>query len=307
MLYCTYLAGHPVEYLSSGNLISSDGFVHPHRNIDSFVLIIVKEGTLHITQNEVPYSVGPGQSIVLFPDMTHYGHEPSSGPLSYYWTHFYITDPDWKIYNRSALVRHSETGQQLFSGMLVPGSEQFSDEMIILPEHTTLPPEKRSLILFSQLLDLARRGNYQRTWRTRYALNLLLTAFYADYVDYEFIHSRHLPPVIKETIEWMRTHYDSPLSVKELAESLGYNPTYLSALLKKTTGYTIKGFLNYYRINAAKNLLCTSTSASYSLKRIASLCGFADEKYFMRVFRSLEGMTPSQYRNAFNEKRLVTK
>ena len=108
-------------------------------------------------------------------------------------------------------------------------------------------------------------------------------------------------------IEWIRTHYDTPLSVRNLSEKLGYHPTYLTSLLKKHTGYTIKGLLNYYRIDAAKNLLCTSPSASYSVKRIASICGFVDEKYFMRVFRTLEGMTPSQYRNAFNEKKLVTK
>ena len=50
MLYCTYQARYPVEYLSSGNLVSSDGFLHARRNIDSFVLIIVREGTLHITE-----------------------------------------------------------------------------------------------------------------------------------------------------------------------------------------------------------------------------------------------------------------
>ncbi len=307
MLYCTFLAKYPVEYLSSGNLVSSDGFLHARRNIDSFVLIIVREGVLHITQNEIPFSVGPNQSFVLFPDTTHYGHQPSSGPLSYYWTHFYLGDPDWHIYNHNALLRHSEVGKQLFSQPLFPGSGQFSDETIILPEHTSLPPEKRSLILFSQLLDLSRRSNYQRTWRTHYALNLLLTTFYADYVDYEFSKNESYPLVIKETIEWIRTHYDSPLSVNDLAERLGYHPTYLSALLKKHTGYTVKGLLNYYRISAAKNLLCTSTSASYNLKRISSICGFPDEKYFMRMFRALEGMTPSQYRNAFNEKKLVTK
>ena len=155
MLYCTYQARYPVEYLSSGNLVSSDGFLHARRNIDSFVLIIVREGTLHITQNEVPFSVGPNQSILLIPDVTHYGHQPSSGPLSYYWTHFYITDPDWRVYNHNALLRYNETARQLFSRQPVPGLNQVSDETIILPEYFHLPPEKRSFILFAQLLDLA--------------------------------------------------------------------------------------------------------------------------------------------------------
>ena len=37
------------------------------------------------------------------------------------------------------------------------------------------------------------------------------------------------------------------------------------------------------------------------------MCGFQDEKYFMRVFKQLEGMTPSEYRNGFYEKMINTK
>lgn len=39
MLYFISDASKPVEYISCGNLASKDGFVHPKRNIDSFVLI----------------------------------------------------------------------------------------------------------------------------------------------------------------------------------------------------------------------------------------------------------------------------
>ena len=34
------------------------------------------------------------------------------------------------------------------------------------------------------------------------------------------------------------------------------------------------------------------------------MCGFADEKYFMRLFKKIECVTPSQYRNMFNEKNI---
>lgn len=107
MLYCVSQAEYPVEYLSSGNLISEDGFIHERRNIDSWVFIVVCKGTLHITQNERNYDVHENESIVLFPGLTHYGNKCSEGYLSYYWVHFYITDPDYVIYNRKSLLRYN--------------------------------------------------------------------------------------------------------------------------------------------------------------------------------------------------------
>lgn len=106
MLYFISDAGKPVEYISCGNLTSKGGFVHPRRNIDSFVLIIVIKGTLHICQNMSNFDVKEDEFILLFPNTLHYGYRPSSGELSYYWVHFYVHDPNYSIYNRGSLLRN---------------------------------------------------------------------------------------------------------------------------------------------------------------------------------------------------------
>ena len=90
MLYCVSDASCPVEYISSGNLISENGFLHERRLIDSFVFLLVRKGTLHISQNGTNYDVHENEALILFPDMPHYGYKRSEGYLSYYWTHFYI-------------------------------------------------------------------------------------------------------------------------------------------------------------------------------------------------------------------------
>ena len=48
MLYCISDASFPMSYVSSGNLVSEGGFVHPRRILDTFVFILVQQGTLHI-------------------------------------------------------------------------------------------------------------------------------------------------------------------------------------------------------------------------------------------------------------------
>ena len=79
MLYCVANARYPVEYISSGNLISEDGFLHDRRNLDSWVFIVVQKGTLHIAQNEQTFDVHENETLLLFPNQTHYGYKNVKG------------------------------------------------------------------------------------------------------------------------------------------------------------------------------------------------------------------------------------
>jgi AraC-like DNA-binding protein len=84
-----------------------------------------------------------------------------------------------------------------------------------------------------------------------------------------------------------------------IAEEFHYNPEYLSALYSKAAGITLTASVNRARLDIAKRLL---SDRSVTIKEAAYSCGFSDEKYFMRVFRRAEGMTPEQYRAALGVK-----
>lgn len=298
MIYCIADASYPLEYVSCGNLISEDGFVHPKRNIDSFVLILVVEGTLHIAQGNNNYDVKGNEFILLLSNTLHYGYKPSKGFLSYYWVHFYIRDPNYVLYTRGSLLRH-ET-------VLKTGADHTSTshlENFMIPEWGKLAVYKRSHLLFVQLLDIAKRENYSATWRCHYALSLLVfEVMNESFQSGSFLQS-DMPVKILDIIEWLRTHYDRPLTVAYIAERFNYHPTYLTALFKKYTGQSLLNYLNQTRISVAKNLL---TSRDLSIYFIASTCGFRDEKYFMKLFKKYEGMTPTQYRKAFHQKKINT-
>lgn len=302
MLFCVYDAGQPVEYSSCGNLVSQGGFVHSRRNIDSFVLIVVCRGVLHIAQNGHKYHVKENEALVLFPHKTHYGFLPSEGELSYFWTHFYITDPNYYIYSKNTLLRENQYLKN--PDPLSPAAGFDDNRHFILPEFCRLGREQRAVLLFSQLLDMAKRDNFQYTWRTRYALNLLLAEYHAEFLENNTLVHNTIPNNVKEILEWIRAHYTEKITVAELAGRFHYNPTYLTSLIRRFTGHTVSEVINRFRINSAKNILC-SYSKRITISEVAALCGFSDAKYFMRVFGRQEGMTPSQYRDAFHEKKLV--
>lgn len=300
MLYYTAHASQPAEFLSCGNLVSDGGFLHQRRCIDACVLIVVCRGTLHINQNGKNLDIHENETLLLFPHQPHYGYAPSKGRLSYYWVHFHMTDPRSRILSGKELFKDQKTqGSTLFSPLSSLG------ETLILPESGRLSPEKRSLLLFVQLLDIAKRENYQSSWRTRYALNLLLLEISSEVLSSDRILEDKTPGKLLDMIEWIRSHYDQPMTVEELAARYHYHPAYLTSLMKKHTGYSLNTYVNHIRLAAAKNLLCQGEFLSVA--SIAHTCGFPDEKYFMRLFKKQEGMTPGQYRRAFQKKYINAK
>ncbi len=57
--------------------------------------------------------------------------------------------------------------------------------------------------------------------------------------------------------------------------------------------------MNYYRVERAKEIL---EETDLKVNEIAPLIGYADEKYFSRVFKQYVGVSPGSYRKCSNKK-----
>ena len=94
--------------------------------------------------------------------------------------------------------------------------------------------------------------------------------------------------------QYLDRHYMEKLSLALLASELHIGRTKLCALAKELSGgYTLSWLLARKRIAAAKlMLLQTSTPIS----AVAEAVGISDYNYFSKVFRSVTGTTPSEFR-----------
>ena len=66
--------------------------------------------------------------------------------------------------------------------------------------------------------------------------------------------------------------------------------------LQKKTDQTFIDYLNQVRVGHAKELLKNSEKKMY---QVALLSGYNNVRYFFRVFKKIEGMTPEQYKQQF--------
>lgn len=102
-----------------------------------------------------------------------------------------------------------------------------------------------------------------------------------------------ISPVIIKLLEHIEKNYQQDLNLKEISDRLNINSIYLGQLFQKEIGILFSDYINNFRINKAKDLLAnTSLKAS----EIGELVGYSNKNYFYRKFKSIVGITPSEWR-----------
>ncbi|WJG11066.1 helix-turn-helix domain-containing protein [Aliiglaciecola sp. LCG003] len=96
--------------------------------------------------------------------------------------------------------------------------------------------------------------------------------------------------------EWLENHYYQVITLNKLAEQVSLTTRTLLRRFKIATEQTPFSYLQSIRVEAAKKLLETE---SHSLETITGLVGYEDLSSFTRLFKSVTGLSPSQYRKKF--------
>ena len=100
--------------------------------------------------------------------------------------------------------------------------------------------------------------------------------------------------LISKSIEYIDNNFSKNILLKDIAESIGFSPTYFHKIFTAYTGQTPHLYLLQKRIVAAKHYLLTT---DIPISEIAELCGFSSFSYFDYQFKKQVGMTPNKYRN----------
>lgn len=102
--------------------------------------------------------------------------------------------------------------------------------------------------------------------------------------------------IVTLTKQFIKENYKRPdLSIKDIAENVHLNVSYLSTHFKKVCGITINSYLTEFRIERAKEYV---RSGKYNADEIGRLVGYEDGNYFYRIFKKNTGMTTKEYRKS---------
>ena len=131
---------------------------------------------------------------------------------------------------------------------------------------------------------------------TKYNINLNINkeAAYRSMVNHKLMNE--LKGKIVTILQKKKKYKDKEYSAKQLAEDLGTNTRYVSAVVSVCFGMNYTSLVNKYRIENAKALLKDKRYRNLKMEEVSDMVGFSNRQSFYAAFYKFTGVTPRQYK-----------
>jgi len=248
-----------------GTLTALKPHISEHTGLSSYLFFIVLDGEGKVTYERSVYQLIAGDCVFIDCHKP-FSHETSSTNLwSLQWCHFF--GPTMTLIYDKYLER---------GGMPV------------------FKPEEKDLFvsLLNSIYTIASGNDYIRDMRLNEELASLLTLLMA-----ESWHKAEKKANLKQSVmpvkDYLDAHYTEKITLDTLSKEFYISKNYLTRVFKEQFGMSVKDYLQVVRITHAKQMLRTTDKTA---EEIAIVCGFGAPHYFSRVFKEIEGVPPSVYR-----------
>ena len=98
---------------------------------------------------------------------------------------------------------------------------------------------------------------------------------------------------LRKAERFIRTNFTRKISLQEIADASGLSAPYFSTIFKDEMGENLSSYLNRIRVEKACAMLRETED---SIRQISMVCGFEDQSWFSKIFKSYTGLSPWKYR-----------
>ncbi len=142
--------------------------------------------------------------------------------------------------------------------------------------------------------QIDKRQQLQRCYATQFEENPDLAQSVKDSEKSASIFPSDAGPM-QALFDFIEANYHRPITLSEVAQSVGYSPAYLTSQVGNLTGHTVNRWIIERRMAAARELLLESDR---TIEDIATTIGYQHTCHFSRQFRKYHGQAPNTWRNA---------
>ncbi|MDR2304774.1 MAG: helix-turn-helix domain-containing protein [Treponema sp.] len=164
-------------------------------------------------------------------------------------------------------------------------------ELVVLLSRTVISPgNTKPAILESNNHYLNRIGDVENIEELTDVLHSIVEDMAGQI--FSFQGTRHAS-ALRKAERYIYENYTRKISLKEIADASGLSAPYFSNIFKEEMGENLTNYLNRLRVEKAGRLL---TETEMSLSEIAGVCGFENQSWFSKIFKSFAGISPGKYR-----------
>ncbi|GAA0486368.1 response regulator [Salinibacillus aidingensis] len=205
--------------------------------------------------------------------------------------------PDWEIYTAEDAVE----AKQIFKETKIPLSlidiHLPGQSGLDLCEYIRKCEIKTSIVLITAYQDFSYAQKAIRLEVMDYLVKPVIESEFFQVIDH-FLESNPDIETKSETInkvlDIVREDYNQKLQLPDIAKRVYVTPAYLSKKFTEEAGIHFTEYLNYYRIQKAKQFILKKPE--WTLFEVAERVGFSSQNHFSNLFKKIEGMTPSQFK-----------
>ena len=147
--------------------------------------------------------------------------------------------------------------------------------------------------ILRKLKTIASSDSYVRDMEINALLSQLLVLLMEDSWNPEDDTVKGKRVQVMDVREYIDSNYATDITLDGLSAQFFINKTYLSEMFKEQYGVNLKDYLVSVRITEAKKLLRFTDKTT---EEIATMVGINGAAYFSRMFKRVEGVTPTEYR-----------
>lgn len=219
------------------------------------------EGALEV--DEIHYPILPGDAFILdIPGKSHYYLPDHSS----HWEVLYLE------FSKECLP-------------LIRKIYETSGPIVHLTKESGL--EEQMMSIYEATMKNELKTFFENT-KTAYNLWMDLTLYTLTHSQKEVTKMDHTKAYIDQN------YYREELNLDLIAEQVGISKYYMCKEFQKKYGITPGKYLKEVRISKSCHLL--SMNSNYTNEDIAHMVGYSNNNYFGKVFKSVKGVTPDQYR-----------
>jgi AraC-like DNA-binding protein len=232
-----------------------------NRSHHRFVLIFNLETAGHVHVNNLTFSFGPGQALLVLPYQFHHFSHLSHSTLRWLFCTFELTPRTFLEPLRNRIITIETRTQNIVNELLTDWHADGSELQTELLQTSLL----RLLISLKQdLLTSAPELSFESENNLLLSVNRLLS-------------------------EWR----GKPATAAGLADALNVSASHLRVRFRETAGIPLGSYIQNYRLNHAMALLRTT---GLSVADVAEEAGFGSPQAFSRIFKKETGKPPRSYR-----------